>query len=106
MMENIEEHKRDKFNNPLCKRTIPDIQNGFYKYVIEIDEEYHFTPEQLKKDKKRENRIKGIGYKIFRIKAYDMNSFNECLKAVRNIRRNEFRKDSKKTILRRNGITL
>lgn len=61
---------------------IPDIINKFYMYIIEIDELERVKQKDAKKDK----RYKALGYKVIRIKAYDIESFEAGMKVVCAIR--------------------
>lgn len=74
-------HSRDRFNKPLGNY-IPDVLNTYYKYVIEIDGSIHNTSFQQKKDMHKTCIYTSKGYKVFRIKANDINSFNENIKEI------------------------
>lgn len=78
-------YKDDKFNAVLGKR-IPDVMNKLFKYVIEIDGIIHQMNKQKRIDSYKNRYYKQKGYKIFRVVAYDIDSYNECLKNVTSIR--------------------
>lgn len=68
------EYYSDRYNQPEGPY-IPDVINQAYKYVIEIDGSIHdFTSVKLK-DAKKEWYFLNRGYKVFRIKAYDLKQF-------------------------------
>ena len=48
-----------------------DIFYPSLKWVIEIDEDHHATPEQILNDKNRDDYIKSLGYTSTRIKTYE-----------------------------------
>lgn len=51
-----------------------------YKTVIEIDGDYHFSPQQIAKDKWRDSYlIKDRGFKVVRIKNIEVNTFDLSL---------------------------
>lgn len=71
----------DQFNVPFCSY-IPDILNRKYRYIIEIDGSIHETEKQIKKDEKKNRAYRQSQFTVIRVKAYDMNSLNECLNKV------------------------
>jgi very-short-patch-repair endonuclease len=66
---------KDKFNQPF-QGFIPDIINFSYKYIIEIDGSFHDLERVKFKDKIKDRLNSFMGYKIFRIKAFDLDSWN------------------------------
>lgn len=73
--------KHDKFNYPYGKY-IPDVINCYYKYIIEVDGSIHDIKEQQFIDAQKDTYYLSRLYKVFRIKAYDMQSFNDAMKAI------------------------
>ncbi len=75
----------DQFNLPFMGK-IPDLINEYYKYIIEIDGSFHDLPKQIAKDIKKDKLFKSHGYEVIRVKAYDMQMFNDCIDLVKSIR--------------------
>lgn len=75
----------DLYNEPLGKY-IPDVMNKVYKYVIEVDGSVHNTYKQQKIDIKKNKYYDDKGYQIFRVIAYDINSYNITLQKIQKIR--------------------
>ena len=68
------------FQSPVCYKD-KNGKDGFYiadfcdkknKIIIEIDGEYHDDPWQYNKDIERENKLRTLGYKIYRITNADV----------------------------------
>lgn len=72
----------DRYNVPIRNRYIADVVNYKYMYVIEVDGSYHDRPDQVIKDKYKDYFLKKHGFKVFRIKAFDLNNYNQILKEV------------------------
>lgn len=66
--------KGDRYNEPEGKY-LPDLINREFKYIVEIDGSIHNLPRIQAKDRIKEEYYKVHGYVIFRIKAYDMESY-------------------------------
>lgn len=81
---------KDKYNQPLGSY-IPDVINSGYKYIIEIDGSIHETVIQKFKDKQKDLYYARRGYKVFRIKAYDEATYEECKQNILNIKQNTIR---------------
>lgn len=79
-------HKKDKYNQVLRAKYIPDVINHHFKYIIEIDGSMHLTKTQINKDHKKDHYYAFLGYKVFRIKAYDHKSFSETMKQLKKYR--------------------
>lgn len=47
-----------------------------YNLVIEYDDDYHFSPTQRCKDKKRESELRQLGYEVIRLDYKDSNAKN------------------------------
>ena len=47
-----------------------------YNLVIEYDDDYHFSPAQRRKDKKRESELRQLGYEVIRLDYKDSNAKN------------------------------
>ena len=60
----IDIYKKNKYFERFYFADFCDVIN---KLVFEVDGGYHFTEEQHKKDIKRTNDLKRMGYKVFRI---------------------------------------
>lgn len=75
----------DEFN-VLFGGYIPDVINKQYKYIIEVDGSIHNLKRIQLKDKRKDNRFISLGYKVFRIKAYDMESFFTAIKQLQDLR--------------------
>lgn len=51
--------------------------------VIEVDGEHHFRPEQMEKDRKRDNWLRSQGYKIIRLNTGELSdSFGGCVEEI------------------------
>ena len=85
---NLYEQYRDKndLNNHPFHNRIPDVINKKYKYIIEIDGSVHDTLKQIKVDKKKNDLFIKSSYCVFRVKAFDEQSFNKFLKYILFIR--------------------
>ena len=67
--------KYDEFNKPLHIR-IPDVMNRRYMYILEIDGSIHETTRQRIIDFKKNSFYERLGFKVFRIQAYNLEQFN------------------------------
>jgi very-short-patch-repair endonuclease len=65
---------------------IPDFISKFYKVIVEVDGSIHNLENVKKKDLKKEIIYKRYGYEVIRVKAYDNESLNFCLKRLLEIR--------------------
>lgn len=74
----------DQYNTEF-KYSIPDVINHFYKYIIEIDGSIHSLPEIKENDRRKELKYKNQGYKVLRVKAYNIVSFNNALNTRQDI---------------------
>ena len=74
---------QDIYNTP-CGRYIPDVINYKYNYIIEIDGSFN-SKEQQYKDRVKDLSFKRSGYQVFRVEAFNMDSFNTVLSNVRMI---------------------
>lgn len=61
---------------------IPDVLNRRYRFIIEVDSSIHNTPEQKIKNKNKDGYYRKKGYTVFRVIAYSINSYIECLTAI------------------------
>ena len=68
----------DKYNEAFG-HYIPDCINHKYKYIIEIDGSFHFKPDQIKKDIKKNEYYMNRGYDWYRIQAYNEDSLKNVL---------------------------
>jgi very-short-patch-repair endonuclease len=71
---NLKKHT-DKYNKYINGRYIADLCNHKLKYIIEIDGSIHDTIEQQTKDKIKDDFYFKHHFKVFRIKAFDVNSY-------------------------------
>lgn len=71
----------DRYNEQLGYY-IPDVINKTFKYVIEIDEAYHNTIIQSKKDKKKDDFYTKMSYIVIRVKEYNEEDFIKCVNIV------------------------
>lgn len=75
------QHPKDLFNKA-HKGYIPDVINYQFRYIIEIDGSVHDTLRQQGRDRVKDNYFKRTGFKVFRIKAYDTFSFDQCIQQL------------------------
>lgn len=111
--DRLKEHKRllkmnFTFNTTFKGMFICDVISTKYNVIIEVDGSYHDLPEQKIKDAYKDSVYRNNGFTVYRVKAYDDESFNSCisaLKAIIRIRRKnkikvkEVNKNRKKAIL-------
>lgn len=76
----------DDIPNKAWARYIPDIINHRYKYIIEVDGSVHQLPKVMKRDKKKDKKFQQLGYAVIRVTAYNMDSFNEAMIKLEQIR--------------------
>jgi very-short-patch-repair endonuclease len=69
----------DLYNAVFGQCFIPDIMNEGYKYIIEVDGSIHDTLKQAYRDIKKDAHYKRRGYRCFRVKAYNEDSYNQFL---------------------------
>jgi very-short-patch-repair endonuclease len=62
---------------------IPDVINGKHKFIIEIDEPHHEDPVQRWKDGVRDRYFVRQGYVVYRIKAYDLENYNDVISRLK-----------------------
>lgn len=90
----------DCYNSPF-EGLIPDCINCKYKYIIEVDGCIHVDPKIKKADFKKDLKYRGLGYKVFRLIAYDWKG----LVAIQDeVSAYILMKNKKKVILRKNYI--
>lgn len=77
----------DKFNIPIHNTYIPDVSNLQFKYIIEIDGSVHDKSSQQLKDRKKDSFYKRLGYKVFRIEAYNHTQFTNTIKEIEDLRK-------------------
>lgn len=70
--KNVFQHAIDRN----CSFIIADFFLPKRGLIIEVDGAYHFTPEQIKKDKKRDRFYAKLGYHLLRIENEDVLNFN------------------------------
>lgn len=65
----------DLSNIPFYNMIIPDILNHYYKYVIEVDGSWHLRTDIIEQDKHKDRFYRSKGYVVFRVKAFNVDSF-------------------------------
>lgn len=76
----------DHYNRVLKGRYIPDLINFLHSYIVEIDGSIHTTTYQIEQDKKKDKYYKKLGFQVFRIVAYDIKSYIECIDSLIELR--------------------
>lgn len=74
---------KDHYNDPVNRTYIPDVHNRGYKYIIEVDGSFHDRADQQLKDIKKDYYFRKRGYLVLRVKAYDEDSYNECIQKLK-----------------------
>lgn len=69
----------DIYNAVIGLSFIADVANDGYKYIIEVDGSIHDTLKQAYKDLAKDTFYRRRGYKVFRVKAFDDDSYNKFL---------------------------
>lgn len=64
---------------------ICDLFSLKYRTVIEVDGSYHERPDQIEKDIQKDNNIKRYHFNLIRVKAFDDDSFLNCLNELNKI---------------------
>lgn len=64
---------------------ICDLFSLKYRTVIEVDGSYHEREDQIQKDIEKDNNIERYHFKVIRVKAFDEESFLNCLNELDNI---------------------
>lgn len=82
---NKESFFKECFFNVPMSFYIPDCVNFNKKYIIEIDGSIHKEEDQQKHDERRDAYFIGRGFKIFRVKAFDHDSYNQVIAQIREI---------------------
>lgn len=70
-------------NAPLNNRYIPDILNEKYMYIIEIDGSIHELDYIQERDRKKTEYYRSIGFSVFRIEAFNEDSFYNTFKWIK-----------------------
>jgi very-short-patch-repair endonuclease len=81
---NAEGIEGSKYNEVLGHR-IPDVINHIYHFIIEVDGSIHNTEYQKKIDKMKDNYFRKKGFTVFRVIAYNEDSYKNCLNAVKEL---------------------
>lgn len=66
-------------NEPFFNYYIPDVVNHGYRFIIEIDGEIHNNLKQAYKDLAKDQYYRKRHYKVFRVKAFDDDSYNKFI---------------------------
>ena len=62
---------------------IPDFAIHDLNLVIEIDGQHHFEPDQMVRDRKRDQWLQGQGYKVLRFNTGELaDSFDGCVEEI------------------------
>lgn len=77
---------------------IPDIINSNYKYVIEVDDSSHNTSEGIARDIKKNAQYERLGYKVFRVIAFNTNSYDKFILEL-----NEFKTQFNQNLVDKNN---
>jgi hypothetical protein len=72
-------HVKDLYNTPCRDKYIPDVLNKRLRYVIEVDGSVHGTERVAHNYVLKTAWYYNHRFKVFRVCAYDMESFNEML---------------------------
>ena len=72
----------EETNLPLGEKYIPDLVCEKFKYVIEIHGSSHNTKEQKKRDREKDCFYSKLGYKVFRIKAFDVQAVSKLKEQI------------------------
>lgn len=75
----------DKFNTPFAS-FIPDVLNETYKYIIEVDGSIHELKHIKIKDLKKDKKFRSLGFDVVRIKAFDMESFQQGMERIKKLK--------------------
>lgn len=67
-------HTADRWNAPV-NYFIADLINRTMGFVVEVDGAIHNTLTQKERDARKDAALREMGLKVFRVKAFDMNSF-------------------------------
>jgi len=86
----LKEHRRllkmnFTFNTTFKGMFICDVISIKYNVIIEVDGSYHDLPEQKIKDAYKDSVYRNNGFTVYRVKAYDDESFNSCISALKTI---------------------
>lgn len=65
---------------------IPDFISKTYKIIVEVDGSIHEKEYIKKRDRKKDNKYNSLGYRVVRVKAYDNDSLNNCIKILKELR--------------------
>lgn len=76
--------KTDRWNR-IVGKYIVDLINRKYGYIIEVDGSIHDRPEQKLKDQIKDKYLTTKGFKVFRIKAFDMQSLFKTISNIKYI---------------------
>lgn len=83
-IKNGMKHRCDRFNRPTFP-FIADLRNRKLRYIVEVDGSYHDRADQIEKDKFKDDFYKKNLYRVFRVKAYDIESFNAAMSEIKKI---------------------
>ena len=88
----------DRYNAVWCRR-IPDLVNHKFRYVIEIDGNYHSKKSQKETDAKKDRFYRTMKYDLFRVVAFKESQLVALAECVERLRGGS--NQQPKTILRR-----
>lgn len=72
----------DKWNRPIGPY-IADLSNRKFGYIVEVDGEIHNQIDVKNKDRERDAVLESHGWRVFRIKAFNEDSFWESAKVIK-----------------------
>lgn len=70
------------FNKPIFGHFIIDLCSEKYRLCVEVDGSIHEEENQIAKDKNKNKHIKGQGFRIIRVKAFDESSYLTSVKLI------------------------
>lgn len=71
--------------NQVLGHTIPDVLNRRYRFIIEVDGSIHNSLEQKRKDMNKDGYYRKKGYTVYRVIAYNINSYKTCLELIKTL---------------------
>lgn len=75
----IKFYRNKVFNNTF----IPDLINNLYQLIIEVDGSIHTLPDQIIKDKKKDEFYRKKGYEVIRVVAYNEDSYKNAISLIK-----------------------
>ncbi len=79
----------DEIRNVPFAGLIPDVRCKPFRYIIEVDGSIHDRAEVKLNDLKKTKKLESLGYRVFRLPAYDYRALLEVYKTVKRIRESD-----------------